>query len=262
MTQPKTIVPLLTQQRPAGVEGLAQAANLTYHNGTILTNVEVVLIFWGAAWTQSDQSGLISQLNQFFDFILTSPYIDLLGEYSVPGYTIGYGSRIGTFPITDTEPGDGSGQVTDTQIQEALQTWIDDGTIPFTTNNTLYFVYLPPDVVCVMSDGSQSCQVFCGYHNQINGTIFYAVEPFLTCDGCMFGQTFDSLTVVSSHELCEAITDPALDAWYDDSTGEEIGDICNTVIQQFGGYNIQAEWSNSANACLFQPANLTQSLNS
>src|SRR5215831_5450553 len=193
MTQPKTIVPLLSQQRPLTAEGTAQAPYLTYHNGPLLTNVEVVLIFWGNEWIQPDQNVLISQLNQFFDFILTSPLIDLLTEYSVDGSTIGYGSRTNTFTITDTEPGDGIGQVTDAQIQNALQTSINSGTISSTTNNTLYFVYLPPNVVCIMSDGSQSCKVFCGYHNHINGTIFYAVEPFITCNGCTTGGIFDSL---------------------------------------------------------------------
>jgi hypothetical protein len=253
MTQPKTIVPLLSEQRAKTPEDMAQAPYLTYHNGPLLTNAEVVLIFWGNDWTQADQNTLITQLNQFFDYILTSPLIDLLAEYSVDGSTIGYGSRTGTFIITDTEPGDGTGQVTDAQIQDALQNWINSGTISPTTANTLYFVYLPPDVVCVMSDGSQSCQVFCGYHNQIDGTIFYAVEPFITCDGCTTGGIFDSLTVVSSHELCEAITDPALNGWWDDSSGEEIGDICTAVTGQLGDYTIQAEWSNNANDCIFQP---------
>src|SRR5581483_3849300 len=154
--------------------------------GPLLTAVEVVTIFWGGAWAQPPQSGLIPQLNRFFDFILASSLIDLLGEYSVPGKAIGHGKRIGTSTIITSEPGGGSGQVSDAQIQQALQGWIASGTIPQTTSNTLYFVYLPPGVTCVLGS-DQSCQIFCGYHSHINGTIFYAVEPFITCDGCSFG---------------------------------------------------------------------------
>ena len=253
MTGPRMIVPTLTPSELAGAPGLAPAAHLTYHGGPVLTAVQVVTIFWGAAWTQAAQSALMPQINAFFDFILTSSVIDQLAEYSVPGQPIGRGSRIGTHTITASEPGGGSGTVSDAQIQQALQGWIANGTIEATNSNTLYFVYLPPGVVSTLN-GAQSCQVFCGYHSHINGTIFYAVEPFINCVGCNFGQMIDSLTKVSSHELCEAITDPALNAWWDDSTGNENGDICNNTTTQIGGFTIQLEWSNQANACLLQPA--------
>ena len=95
---------------------------------------------------------------------------------------------------------------------------------------------------------------FCGYHNHAGNSIFYAVEPFVTCSGCTFGHgIFDSLTKVSSHELCEAITDPALNAWFDDNGGNEIGDICNGGVTTLGGFVIQTEWSNRANACVSIP---------
>src|SRR5438093_1057649 len=108
---------LLVQAEQAGIAGPVPAAHLTYHNGHLLTTVEVYTIFWGAAWQQPAQGGLVSQVNQFFDFILTSSLIDLLAEYSVPGQTIGPGRRIGTITITTSEPGGGNGQVTDAQIQ-------------------------------------------------------------------------------------------------------------------------------------------------
>jgi hypothetical protein len=235
--------------------GFSPQGQLSYHNGPLLTNVQVFTIFWGAAWQQSPQSGLVVQLNQFFDFILTSSLIDLLGEYSVPGKAIGHGSRIGTATITSSEPGNlvaGGREVTDGQIQTALQTWITANTIPQATANTLYFVFLPPGVTSVLG-GDRSCQVFCGYHSHVGTSLFYAVEPFITCAGCTFGQTLDSLTKVSSHELCEAITDPALNAWFDNTTGNEIGDICNQSVQKLGPYTVQLEWSNANNACLLGP---------
>src|SRR6202023_1951713 len=101
----------------------------------------------------------------FFDFILTSSYLDLLGEYSTATTRIGHGRRIKSVHVPNSEPGTATAtgrQVTDAQIQQAIQGWITTGTVPATTANTLYFVYLPPNVVSVMSNGAQSCNSFCG----------------------------------------------------------------------------------------------------
>src|SRR2546423_1432033 len=80
--------------------------------------------------------------------------------------------------------------------------------------------------VRVVQGGSASCQAFCGYHSDISGQIFYAAMPFPGCAGCTGGlSAIDALTSTSSHELCEAITDPIPgQGWYDDVHGE-IGDI-------------------------------------
>lgn len=254
---PRKIVPTLTPDQMASVVSAALKGELKYHGGPLLTAVEVFTIFWGAAWQQPAQSAVVQGVNEFFDYILTSPLIDVLSEYSVDGQVIGQGRRIGTVMITASEPGQmvagGAREIDDVEIKQALEGWIANGTIPQPNNNTLYFVYLPPGVTSVLQ-GDRSCQIFCGYHEVVNNMIFYAVEPFNTCAGCSFGQVINSLTKVSSHELCEAITDPALSGWHEDTSPfNEIGDICNHDVQQLGGYTIQSEWSNKANACLIHP---------
>ena len=251
---PMQIVPLLTPEEMAGVINLAPKAHLTYHNGPLLTNVQVFTIFWGAAWLKKSQAKLIPKINQFFDFIVTGSLMDLMAQYSVPGKTIGHGSRIGTATISNSEPGNaipGGREVTDAQIQQALQQFIDAQTIPAPTSNTLYFVYLPPGVTSLLG-AARSCHVFCGYHSHA-GNIFYGVEPFITCAGCTFGETVDSLIKVSSHELFEAITDPASNGWFDNNSGMEIGDICNASVKKLGGFTVQTEWSNADNACVLKP---------
>ena len=92
---------------------------------------------------------------------------------------------------------------------------------------------------------------FCGYHEDINSQIFYAVMPYADCSGCTGGLgALDALTSTSSHELCEAITDPIPgQGWYDDVHGE-IGDICAWHTKKIGSYAVQLEWSNKANACV------------
>src|ERR1700758_4433482 len=80
---PLRIVPLHPHVRDAA----APAPHLTYRNGPLLTNVEVFTIFWGAAWQEPANSLPIEKTNSFFDFILASPLMDQLAEYSVPGKT-------------------------------------------------------------------------------------------------------------------------------------------------------------------------------
>ena len=246
---PIRIVPMHRPEAEAPGATIAQAApQLTYRNGPLLTAVQVFTIFWGSAWQKPPQSDFVPRINQFFDFILTSALLDQLAEYSVPGKQIGRGSRIGTATITSPSPGK---SVQDSAIQTMLQQEISSGTVlPAPTPNTLYFVMLPPGVQ-VIQGGSASCTAFCGYHDAINSSIFYAVMPYPGCSGCTGGlAVFDALTSTTSHELCEAITDPVPgQGWYDYNNGE-IGDICAWKTRSLGAYTIQLEWSNKASSCV------------
>jgi hypothetical protein len=250
-SDPIRIVPLnipeeLVTFRPeAGAA--ASPPQLTYRNGPLLSSVEVFTIFWGTAWQHSPQSDNLTKINSFFDFILTSPLIDQLAEYSVPQYPITHGKRVGTTTLTTPAL---RKSVSDSQLQHLLQQEITTNkAFPAPTKNTLYFIYLPPGV-SVTQGGSRSCQAFCGYHNDIHSQIFYAVMPYPGCNGCLGTlATLDALTATSSHELCEAITDPIPgQGWYDDVNGE-IGDICAWKTKKLGDYTIQLEWSNQANSC-------------
>jgi hypothetical protein len=241
---PIRIVPLHRPEAPAS--RLAAVPHLTYRKGPLLTAVQVFTVFWGSAWEQAPNSDLLAQINQFFDYILTSQLIDQLGEYSVPGQAIGHGSRIGTTVLTSPAPGS---SVQDSAIQQLLQREIDTGTLPTTNPNTLYFVFLPEGVQVVQSN-SVSCQDFCGYHDSFGQGVYYAVMPYPGCSGCTGGvAVLDALTSTTSHELCEAITDPVPgQGWYDDNNGE-IGDICAWKTRPLRNYTIQLEWSNQSGSC-------------
>jgi hypothetical protein len=240
---PIRVVPL----HPAIRDAAAPTPQLTYRNGPLLTNVEVFTLFWGAAWQDPANTPLIKQINDFFDFVLSSELIDQLGEYSVSGKTIGHGVLTGTLTLTTSEPG---ATLDDSAIQSMLQTGIAAHTLPAPGVNTLFFLYLPPGTQ-VTSSGSASCKDFCGYHDISTDGVYYAVMPYPGCTGCEGGlATFDALTSTSSHELCEAITDPVPgQGWYDDTNGE-IGDICAWKTKTLDKYTVQQEWSNSAAACV------------
>jgi hypothetical protein len=209
MSDPIRIVPLHLPSelyRPAAGIAAPPAAQLTYRGGPLLSSAKVFTIFWGQAWQTSPNSDLANQINQFFSFVLSSALIDQLAEYSVPGQTIGQGSFIGTVTITQpTLPN----PVTDAAIQTTLQQQIkNNSSVPKPDADTVYFIYLPPGIA-VVQGGSRSCQAFCGYHDTFGSGIYYAVMPFPNCSGCLGGMTsLDALTSTSSHELCEAITDP------------------------------------------------------
>ena len=85
------------------------------------------------------------------------------------------------------------------------------------------------------------------------------------CDsGCGASTPLNNQTSVASHELIEAVTDPAVGlanvygpplAWHNKTYGE-IGDICNaqqsSIILNGLAYNMQKEWSNSKGACIIK----------
>ena len=247
---PIRIVPLHTAGElaaPAHGAAAAPPPQLVYNGGALLQAVEVFTAFWGAWWQSGDGAGLAGRLNEFFDFVLASELIDQLAEYSVPGKAIGRGRRTGATTIGSPEPG---AAISDAAIQELLRQQIEAGVLPATNANTLYFLYLPPGVA-VVQGGARSCQAFCGYHNDVGGSVFYAVMPYPGCTGCAGGLSLlDALTSTSSHELCEAITDPVPGTgWYDDVHGE-IGDICAWQTKQVAGSTVQLEWSNAQGACV------------
>jgi hypothetical protein len=247
---PVRIVPVISVEElatPAHGAAAAPPAELVYNGGPLLGAVEVFTVFWGPWWQSGDGAALAGRLNGFFDVALTSELMDELSEYDAGGTTIAHGKRTGTVAIAEPTLGT---TVTDMAIQEALRQLIAAGAVPPVDANTLYFLYLPPDVA-VVQGGSRSCQAFCGYHNTAGDGIYYAVMPYPGCKGCAGDLAlFDALTSTSSHELCEAITDPVPGAgWYDDAHGE-IGDICAWQTKQLGGYTVQLEWSNRRGACV------------
>ncbi len=240
---PIRIVPLHSAARLAP----ATTPHLSYRNGPLLTNAEVYCIYWGSAWQSAANAKLSQQMDSFFDFILTSPLLDQLGEYSVPGKTIGHGSRTGSRTVTSSEPG---ASIEDSAIQDFVRGNLASGNFPASDANSLYFVFLPPGTQ-VTQQGAASCQDFCGYHDVTTEGVFYAVMPYAGCTGCLGGlSAVDALTSTSSHELCEAITDPMPgQGWYDDANGE-IGDICAWRTKKIGDFTVQLEWSNAAGACV------------
>src|SRR5262249_42726573 len=134
--------------------------------------------------------------------------------------------------------------------------------VPAPDNDTIYMLYFPPNIDPLFIDGTtHSCitaRTYCAYHSsykQADGTLVrFGVMPDVNANGgaggCGGGQPFDNLTLISSHELIEAVTDPDDNtAWVDRvnacaPTGE-IGDICATggtsEVGTIAGFTVQKE---------------------
>lgn len=252
-----TAVHLMPMHDPdAKVADAAPAgAHLTFFGGPTLTHVSVHPVFWNA------NVQFQANLNAFYKAVTNSTLYDMLSQYS------GIGRGSGVNGIVDNRT---ATTVSDAAIHTELNRLFTAGSLPLPTTSNYYPVHFPAGVNITAPDGSRSCVVFCAYHGTYvrNGVnVNYGVIPDQggSCaGGCgRNAQRVNNLDSVSSHELIEATTDPAVGlatvfgpplAWYDQVNGE-IGDICNaqqgtTVGGDGVTYTIQLEFSNSANNCV------------
>jgi hypothetical protein len=240
------IVPIPVPSKHRDAIMAAGPQKLVYHGGPLLTSVQVKAIFWGDAWTSDPTaSATAGPIKQFLQWIVTSPLVDQLAEYSTPTQKIVRGAYQGFVVV----PGAVKATIADSDVQTMLTTlW---KTEPSLGPNALWPVFLPPNVQ-ISAFSESSCVDFCGYHEALANTA-YAVMPFPDCTPCLGGMpAIDSLTTVVSHEVCEAITDPFANGWYAPS-GYEIGDLCATPTwqtKQLNGYTVQKEWSNNQSGCV------------
>ncbi len=138
--------------------------------------------------------------------------------------------------------------------------------------DTIYTLFFPAGTIVDDGTGSTSCDGWDGYHSDytVDGvTVPYAVV--VACpgfDGPGFTE-LDQITVVASHELVEAATDPfddpsgyaevdAAHAVFTVITGGELADLCGEG-SDYGWtpsdmtYKVQRSWSNAAAAAGHDP---------
>jgi hypothetical protein len=261
-------MPLATAKgsRAAASVAAATPGTLQYFGGKVISSATVYNIYWGNAGSYQPQ------LDQFMQTILPSPYFQWLGgDYATPTQTPGAGSFVQSLVDTDVSAG---GVVDDTAIRAELVRLVSSGTLPPPDGNNLYFFFFPNGTNVTSTDGGgQSCTTFCGYHDTfVSGSqeFYYGVLPDpatcgSSCDN-QGGNYFADLTSVTTHELTESITDAEVglaivaseqdggtyptypNAWT--SASGEIGDLCAWQNATVDGYNVQLEWSNSANGCV------------
>lgn len=238
-----------------------ESKNLTYYGGPVIPNVEVTMLLWGINITSADR------LPDFYAAVTNSEYYDMLSEYSTENQTIGRGSFKETIHLTGYSPSNVLDDAYD--IQPYLRSLVAAGTLA-PTENSYYAIHFAPFYHITLGE-DESCRVFCAYHGTIDISdipntktryLYYGIMPDQG-GACRWGcgsnrDAFNNLCSVSSHELVEATTDPAVGlaggysfplAWYNEQQGE-IGDICNGYQGKAANYTVQKQWSNKANACV------------
>ena len=251
-----------------------KGGNLLYYGGMVLTHVKVTAVFWGQGVNADIQTGI----GGFYTSVVNSTYLDWMSEYNTnvkavdgrdgTNQSIGRGSYSGSVTIT---PANANTTVSDADVRNELARQIADKKLPAPDENSIYMIHFPPGITITASDGSVSCQRFCGYHDGFKDTasasdIFYAILPDVASGACSFGcgsdgNSFNNETSIASHELLEAVTDPfptpgdkpAFPQAWNTTDGQEIGDLCaqiNTTLTTANRtYVLQQQWDNATAAC-------------
>lgn len=259
--------------------------HLSYKGGPIISNARVVTVLWGSNVLPS----LTSQLPEYVDAILQSPWIDWLCEYNTRGLpkpnsnqVLGRGKFQAQVEITPFNQNqtivDSVAQVSDLHTELAKQ--LDAGHLPQPEYDsqgnplTIYSVFFPNGVTIILEPfNAVSCIAFGAYHHHFlykGKPVIYTVQP-----NCGDSIPLDFYLAILSHELAESITDPFPppetvtffpNGWIDAQVGSpnegfEIADLCEqlsigTVTVNGKQYPIVPLWSNSQNACIITNPNL------
>ncbi len=248
--------------------------DLKYYGGHVISNVKVIEVAWGS----NVDTTYMTKLSAFYTAIVASPYIDWLSEYDTIGLVgfadlkpgseqhIGRGSFGGSFTIT---PANTATTLTDSDIATELVHQLTTNALPAPSLDkdgnvdSLYMIDFPPGITITMVNIT-SCSSFGAYHSTATyqgKSVPYGVHP--SC-----GYSFDTATVIHSHELVEAITDTEVGIVETNTTAPsarplawvtlaptawaslEIADICEGSNATVATYAVQKVWSNYAQACV------------
>lgn len=236
------------------------SGGLTDHGGKEISNASFVAIFWNSSVANSTETSpgfqymkdeIPAFANMFGSGVSDYTIVQQYGTTSPIASTVSLSKVV--LDAQSTQP-----KITDNAIRNYLGTLFQRGTLTPDTH-TIYGIYFPKGMRVQLPGGS-SCTNFCGYHSHFtyNGMeIKYASFPYLNCSGCSLpGKSVaDMLTIVTSHEIREAVTDPGdnnRNAWYD-ASGYEADDKCawhNLYPMSAGGFWVQPEYSNANGGCV------------
>ncbi len=252
--------------RSSGTPSVAYPG-FTYHGGPVLACPIVLTSFWGSLWREDETHRQRARdLSQFHADLLQSAFMNVLSQYGV-GFGAGTaGAFVRATYLRDVPP-----TLTDGNVQEIIRTGVAAGAFP-TLGETALVIYL--DEATTVNDPAAGV-VFCeptsdtafGYHHvaRVGGELLpYAVIPSLS-DQCLVEsrcgpgargslalatEPLQRLTLVASHHFAELTTNPFLNAWFDDDTGAEVGDVCNgeadVVTVDGNGWTVQRQYSKYA----------------
>jgi hypothetical protein len=247
--------------KPGG--GKQGGNGISYHGGPVMLGTTNVYYIWYGNWSGNSATTI---LPNFASNIGGSPYFNINTTY----YN-GLGNHVSNSVHYAGGTNDNYSRGTalsDADIQSVVAAAINKpGGLPLDANG-VYFVLTSADV----DETSGFCRVYCGWHTHgsINGNdIKYAfVGNPDRCPSACEAQAVgpngnagaDGMASIIAHELEEAVTDPDLNAWYD-NRGQENADKCAWTFgttyttsngaqanMSLGGSNylIQRNWVNAS----------------
>jgi hypothetical protein len=279
----------------AAALGLSQAAlgdsvtNMTFHGGRVMLSSTTHAIFWlppgthyepasgNPATDAANDTNYENLLIRYFQDVGGSDIYNTTTQYSGSNGTIANSSSFGG-SVVDTNAYPSAGTVADPITRAELEAEVNavrtaqgwpDGL------GAVYFIYTGYRIQSCLNSSACSYNSFCAYHTAFTSGgsdwIVWANMPDArslndpggsVCDDFQpNGDRYADVEVnVTSHEHLEAVTDPLLDAWYDDvdGLGGENADKCaytygvvNSVDANIymgsHPYRLQREWSNAIN---------------
>jgi hypothetical protein len=229
-----------------------RASLLQYHGGPVQSSgSQVYPIYWGPAWRPGGSySATQSGLDSFYQGVGGSAYAKTTSEY-----TDGSGSHVSSAAswkadVFDSSAAPSGAPSTNQVLAEVAK---------MTNNNPVPGAYYP-----VYSDQPRGTAGYCAWHSSgtINGIrvqfgFFFSLYNDSGCDpsdtSTGHSEQLAALGNVSGHELSEMMTDPQLNAWYDQQ-GQENADRCawtfsgTVAFSNNTVWKIQGNWSNAAAA--------------
>jgi hypothetical protein len=235
--------------RNASRAARTRVLQLVWHNGPVMHATTVVPVYWGSRWSNSTFVGdKVSGLNTLYSGIGGTPYARTNGEYTDSSGSVNTSSIGKSGNLTDTSATPSGAPSTSAVLSEVAKV---------TGNHPVANAYYP-----VYSDQPRGNAGYCAWHS--SGTIggvrvqfgfFFNLDGDPGCDpqspsSLGHSQGLAALANVSGHELSEMLTDPQLNAWYD-QRGDENSDKCawtwsGTVAIGGQSWKIQGNWSNAA----------------
>jgi len=223
--------------------------------GRVLTDVEVILCFWGSFWSATPPPSPSSdEYKTAIEGILTGQYMGGLRQYR----GVGQGTLIYSEINDSTDPANG---YTDADVVSMLKSRLDNTSMPppIAGHNRFYAVILPKGI-------NNSLTQFAGQHQSFTYKGVTGYYAWVDNTGSLTGH--NCTTKVFSHELVEACTNPDVDTSNNSIlvngtgvTNDEIGDTCNnqfaTVDVNGIQCSVQAYWSKADNICILPTGTLS-----
>ena len=220
-------VDLNRNSHEARVGILARGNGINYHGGPVVLGTTGMYYIWYGNWSGNTATTI---LTDFANSIGGSPYFNINTTY-YNGSNVHVSNSVAYRGSTTDNYSHGT-SLSDSAVQAVVSSAITSGALPKDTN-AIYFVLTSADV----TESSGFCTQYCGWHTHgtISGSdikysfVGNAARCITSCAAQSTGPNgnagADGMASIIAHELEEAVTDPDLNAWYD-NRGAENADKC------------------------------------